>query len=1198
MSIKLFMKGVFLLCITLGSLLASDLNAQVKPIDEVQIVLKKSNYSLREFFTETEQQTAFKFFYTDKLIRKAQEVQFTFRRADVEAFLMEVSRQTDLQFRQVNNSISVIPSTKSSKEKIPIKINREEIVVTGKVVDDQGVAVPGATVMIEGTSTGTATDADGNYSIQVEEGAVLLISFIGYQTQRVMVGNSTVLNVTLREDSTALEEVVVIGFGERKKKDLTGSISTVDAEAIGRITTASPQFALQGNATGVRVINASGNPNDAPQIFVRGIGTWNGDSQPLYVVDGQIFEPPRAGNEDVIGASGLVTPPNIFNSLNANDIESISVLKDASAAAIYGSRAANGVVLITTKRGKSGRPVIEVDTRTGFQNMPTLPMLNTQQYVDVTREMYNNNINPDITIENNLYGRNEVNDAIRLTSFNPQFDPESPYYISNRATYNWQDDLIKRNAINQAYDVKVSGASDRVDYYVSAGLFDQHGMINSNTLRRYTGAINLNVTATDWLKLGINYKYTSQSSENYGGDVLDLAVTPPWQPIYDPNHPTGYAPVLDPFRFGDTWQTIRLYGQGTRNNVAALADINTSFMDIDRNLGQFYVELTPLRGLTLRGSLNLDYTQQDRWGVNPYSITNYFQAAGLDPRAVNPNAPNSLGSMSHRINNISNYQSDFMATYNTVISEVHNFSVTAGVQDQRHRRENFELSTQNLTNLQENPKYTGFSGDLQNNNGFYGWDQRFWFGTVGRASYHYDSKYYLDLSYRRDASNGFDNQYRWGDFYSVSGAWRISSEDFFDLPFIDDLKIRGGWGEAGNDQAAVGRYAFLSRVNTGSSTYRWGSGNGNAIGNLSLGAVVGDFPNPSLSWEVSTTTNVGFDALFLRNRFNLTVEWYSRVTSGILQTVDLPHSVGTNNPLFNIGEMQNRGVDMMLGYNERIGAVRFNLSGNISFVRNEVTKLYQGQPFLISGLHRAHPDNVIRIEEGRSIGTLWGYKMGGIFQTQDEINAYFSEYTDNNISNVNFVQPGDAYFLDVQGNPTDDEPFYSKTPDGRINEFDRTAIGNSIPGFTYGINGSLGWKGFDLSFSFYGEGDVEKVNSARRRLESMSGATNQMATVVNRWTPESPSWDMPRAVMGDPAGNNRLSDRWVESAAFFRLNNWQIGYTIPPTVLAKLNNTVSQLRMYVGGQNNLYLHRWRAIDPVNDSFPLARAISFGINARF
>ncbi len=993
--------------------------------------------------------------------------------------------------------------------------------------------------------------------------------------------------------------MIVVGFGERKKRDLTGSVSTVTAEAIEKIGTASPQFALQGNTTGVRVINTSGNPNDAPQIFVRGIGTWNGDSQPLYVVDGQILEPPRAGNEDEISGGGLNTPPNLFNLINPNDIESISVLKDASAAAVYGSRAANGVVLITTKKGKRGAPTVEFSTRLGVKNSPTYSMLNTPQYVDLTREMYENSTNPDVSLAKNLYGRQEPNDAVRLTSFNPQFDPNSPYFLGNSPTYNWQDALVNRNALNQTYDVKVSGANDRVDYYLSAGFLEQEGLINRNNLRRYTGAINLNVRVTDWLKVGANYKYTSQLSTDYGGDLLSIATVPPWQPLYDATNRFGYAPVLDPYRFGNTWQGIKIYGQGSKSNALALSDLNHGSFDINRSLGQFYVEISPLAGLRFRGSLNLDYSKQDRFSLAAFSISNVFRTDGRDPRTESPNAPNSLGRMEHRINNTFNYQSDFTATYTRTFATRHNLDLTAAVQDQRHSRELVNLSSENLNNLTEDPRNTGYSNDLANNSSIYGRSMRFWFGLVGRASYNYDSKYYLDFSYRRDASNGFDRAYRWGDFYSVAGAWRISRESFFNVPFVDDLKLRGGWGQAGNDQAAVGRYAFLSRVNGGLTSYRWGSGAGNAIGNISLGAMVNDFPNPALSWEVATTTYLGLDAYLLKNKMNVTLEWYNRVTSGILQTVSLPLSVGTNNPLFNIGEMENKGLDLLVGYNSNIRDFSYNISGNISFVRNKVTKLYQGQPLFIAGLLERNPADIARIEEGRSVGVIWGYKVGGIFQSQDEIDAHYANTPDSNVGNVSFVEPGDMYFQDIQGNPTESERFYSKTPDGRINDNDRTEIGNTIPGFTYGLNLSLTWKGFDVSTSFYGEGDVQKINFERRTMEAMSGGgPNYMATTLDRWTPVNRDSGMPRAVFGDPAGNNRISDRWVESAAFFRLNNWQFGYTVPATALSKINNIVRSLRFYVGGENNIYLFRWTGIDPVNGSFPLPRTFSVGLNVRF
>ena len=1160
-----------------------------------KVTINRSDVSVTTIIKEIKRQSGYNFLYDAGALFNTPRVTVKAIDADLAEVLEQCFDGLSLDYvirdKYVIISKKVLPNSEIKS------IQQRE--VSGRVTSDKGESLEGVTVKVQNSSIVTSTDANGGFRIVIPSADnTLTFSLLGFENQQVSVSQTqSSLNVVMTPSVSSLDEVVVVGFGERRRGDLTGSISTVTAADIGRIPQASPQFALQGHTTGVRVAPVSGNPNEAPQIFVRGVGTWNGASQPLYVVDGQIFEPPRDGNEDVISSGSLRTPPNIFNLINANDIESISVLKDASAAAIYGSRAANGVVLITTKRGKSDRPIIEFDANMAVQNMPTFDMLSTEQFVDIAREMYENSRNPDVSIARNLYGRDEPSDAVRLTSFNPQFDPESPYYIADRTTYNWQEELVDRNALNQNHSLRVSGATPRVDYYISGGYFDQNGGINKNRLKRYTGAINLNVKATDWAKVGVNYKYTNQTSTNYGGDLEALAYAPPWQPIYG-SHPSGYETVIDPYRLGTTWQGLKKYGQASIENLAALADFNTPYFDLERNFGQLYVELTPLKGLGLRGSLNLEYTSQDRWGLDQMVITNLFRPAGQDPRLQYPNAPNSQARIEHRINNSFNYQTDFTASYTKIFASKHHLNVVAGVQDQRHRRETVNLNSDNITHIPENPRYTGWGGDLANNNSFYSWNQRFWFGMVGRASYHYDSKYYLDVSMRRDASNGFARDFRWGNFYAVSGAWRISSEPFFNVEFVDDLKIHGGWGEAGNDEAAVGRYAFLSRVNTGSTTYRWGSGNGDAIGIMQLGATVADFPNPSLSWEVASTVNVGFDALLLNNRLNVTAEWYRRITSGILQTVSLPLSVGTSNPLFNIGELENKGVDLLVGFKDRAGAFNYGISGNISFVSNMVTKLYNDQPLLISGLHRRHADNVVRIEEGRSIGTIWGYKAGGIFQTQQEIDEHFANTPDNLVTNVSHVAPGDMYFLDVHGNPTDEERFYSTTPDGRINDFDRTEIGNVLPGYTYGVNLNLGWKGLDLVVNFYGEGDVDKVNSSRRRFESMSGVHNQLATTVDRWTPTNTNTDVPRAVVGDPAGNNRMSDRWVEDASFFRLNTWQLGYSLQNSALTALGNTVSSLRVFVGGHNNIYLHRWSTLDPVNDAFPLPKTFTMGLNARF
>jgi len=1184
-----------LFCFSL--LLAGESNAQKsESVNDITISIELEKVTLAEAFNKIEAITDFTFNYHRAELSDNQFINYTFRNATVADVLLYISKQSGLRFKQVNNNINV---SKRRNSLWKSNINNEPLTiiqtrkVTGTVTsDDAPEGLPGVNVILKGTNTGTITDLNGDYSIDVpEEGATLVFSSVGYIEEEITVSNQSVVNVDMIPDIKQLQDIVIVGFGERRKKDLTGSISSVDAEAIEKSGSISPQFALQGNSTGVRVVNNSGDPNEAPEIYVRGIGTWVGDSQPLYVIDGQIIEPPRADNESTIAGHGLSTPPNLWNLINPNDIESISVLKDASSAAIYGSRAANGVVLITTKKGKQGKPKLEFNAKMGVQNIPTYDMLNTQQYVNLINEQYTNNSNPDVTLEQDLYGR--PNDTSALQAFNPQFDPQSPFYISDRTTYDWQDELVRDNAFSQSYDVKYSGANEHLDYYVSASYLDQENNLLGNNIERYTGAVNINTNLTDWLKAGINYKYSHQVSElNDHGELRTIAGVAPWQPLRDPSNQYGYAEVIAPYQFGDTWQQNKIYGQGSDINFLAYSDLNYRDYTIDRNLGQFYIEVNPLKGLTLRGSLNMDLTKQDQFGIDAWSRVNVFDPTGTDPSIEAVDAPNSLGEMRTRVNTFFNFQSDFTATYKFILGEDHNFNLTAAVQDQRYRKEYQMIVGQNLTFINDDhPKRTQYANDFVNNTSMNEHDQLYWFGYVGRLSYSYQEKYYLDGSFRRDGSNGFADEYQWGNFYSLSGAWRISSEPFMsEVPFLNDLKIRAGWGEAGNDDAAAGNYAFLTQVENVTS-YRWGSGNGDPVGNLFLGSLIDDFANPTLSWEVATTTYAGFDALLFNNRLNFTFEWYNRVTDGILQRVQLPVSTGGLDPLFNIAQLENRGIDLMLGYNDQIGDFSYGISGNISFVENEVTEIFQDQPF---------SSNAGRIEEGRPIGHIWGYKVGGIFQSQDEIDAFFEQYDDEQVQNEDYVEPGDMYFQDIGSSPTDDEPFYSSTPDDSlINSFDRTQIGNPIPGYTYGINLNLGWKGLDLTMNFYGEGDVTKVNQAMREFESMTGISNQWTTTLDRWTPENPSTSMPRAVQDDPAGNNRSpSTRWVESAAFLRLNNWQLGYTLPNNILAGMDNVISSLRIYVGGQNNLYFNNWSGIDPVNDNFPLLRSYNFGLNAKF
>ncbi len=1053
--------------------------------------------------------------------------------------------------------------------------------VTGKVTGIKGEPLPGVSVIVKGTTTGVITDSEGKYSILIKnKSGSLLFKYVGYTSQEIAINGQSVINASLTEDSKGLNEVVVIGYGSRKKKDITGSISAITAKDIENTPYASPEFALQGKVSGVRIVNSSGDPTAAPNIYVRGIGTWNGAAQPLYVIDGQIITPPTAGNSDLIGTI------NLWTLVNPNDIESISVLKDASSAAIYGSRGANGVILITTRRGKKGAPVLEFNGTVGTQNVPTYKMLNSQQLIDLTREMYMNNSSPDININKDLYGRNQTDLPTLLNNYSPQLDPTSPYYLgANPENYNWQNELVHKNAISQNYDVKVSGASDASNYYVSAGYTNQQSVLRGNDLERFTLTSNVNTSIGKYIRAGINYRLTKQTDQNNSTvNLEDAAGYLPWQPIHDPNNPTAYAMPVTPYFGGTAWNPVKLYGIGTKDNFFAIRNENVVDFNLLRNMGQGFLEFEPIKGLVFRAQLSADYTYQERKNFQNV-LSEEYKVNGQDPASFGNGS--SFGDYGLRTNKFLNYQADYTVSYNKTFG-LHSLNLLASVQDQYHTQYNEDLETTNTDT--NDPKKIGINNEVGYVSGFAGTNQeKYWFGYVARASYNYASTYYLDASFRRDASNGFAPDKRFGNFYSASGAYRISTLDFIkNLKFINDLKIRGGWGQAGNDEAVVGNYAFLSNKSD-QGTYGLGSGNGVPNGLYNLGVTFPAFPNRDIRWETVATSYVGLEATMFGNKLSVNLEFWKRLTSNILQYVNLPYSVGTDNPAFNIGTLRNTGIDLEASYNNKIGDFNYAIGGNISFVHNKVLSLYNHEPLYTSYGY---------VQEGQPIGIIWGYKVGGIFKNQAQIDQYFAKYTDANVTDKTLVKPGDMYFQDVHGDPTAKEPFYSKTPDGKIDSYDQTNLGSTIPGYTYGINATLGYKAFDVTLNFYGEGDVVKVNTFKENFTNMAGpGGNESIAVLNRWTPQNPNATLPRAVYGDPAGNNRYSDRWVESGAFFRLNSWQLGYSLPGKLLQN-THVFSKLRIFVGGQNNFTITRYSGIDPVNDQYPLPKMINVGVNARF
>ncbi|GAB4019917.1 SusC/RagA family TonB-linked outer membrane protein [Spirosoma koreense] len=1064
----------------------------------------------------------------------------------------------------------------------------------GKILDaGNNMPLPGANIVLAGSVQGTTSDANGNFSLSAPTSAQrFVVSFVGYLRKEVPITNASDYTISLTAEEGSLSEVVVIGYGSREKKDLTGAISTVSSKEISKSIAQAPELAMQGRMAGVYVSTPGGSPLARPQVRIRGVSTF-GNAEPLYVVDGIPLTEYGSGSDN---ASGSITRDirgnvNVLSMINPNDIESMSVLKDASAAAIYGVRAANGVVLITTKKGVKGTPKVDVSISHSIQNVTkTLKMLDVNQFTALYREAYANN----------------PNEAKNLPV---QFDPANAAYLGNRPTTDWQTPLLNKNAPNTDYSLRISGGNDATRYYVSGGFTNTEGPLIFNNLKRYSMATNLDTKVSKYVSAGLTYRLAYSEAVDKTPAALQYAAdTSPWQAIYDPNGPQGYAPAVNvtfkpnpdlgsdvasrplylpaiPPKVIDA--TTLLWGPETNNNIYGVAATTDRTYTLLRNMGTAYLQVEPITGLKFKGTLSADwyYNRRNDWTATENYL--FLQNPG-NPYTVGDGT--SKGTYGERHTRNSNIVKEFSINYTHAYGD-HHIDLLANAMDQRYVYEflqggasQIQFSQPEFRSLTNVQPYTNASS-FREINALQGY--------LGRVSYNYASRYYLDATVRRDGASRFAPGYKWGTFPAVSAAWRISAEPFMkSATFVDDLKIRGGWGKLGNQETRS--FAYLSLISD-APDYALGSGNGNGIGTLLNGVSLPDFPVQNLTWEIGKTTSLGVDGSFFKGKLTATIEYYNRLTSGILQAANLAASVGNQNqPILNIASVRNSGMEFQLGYNGSVGKdFRYTLSGNLTTVKNRVESTFQNLPF---------GNEFGRIEVGQPMNYLWGYEKGGIFQNQAEIDAWKAKYSD--ATNNNNFAPGDMYFKDVYGNPTEAGQTVSPTPDGKINTNDRTFLGSTIPGYYYGFNLGGSYKNFDLSIFFQGVGDIYRYNGWRAAGENMSSTgTNQWTTTLNRWTPQNPSTTMPRAVRSDPANNNRFSDRFVESAAFLRLKNVQLGYTLPSSVTRSLG-FINGLRAYVGATNLFVITPWTGPDPEDidrggtDLIPPVRSITMGVSASF
>jgi TonB-linked SusC/RagA family outer membrane protein len=1021
--------------------------------------------------------------------------------------------------------------------------------IQGKILDEKGNPVPGATVQVKGSNKTVVTDQQGNFTLSVpSSSSILIVSFVGYEPKEIAVGTKSSINATLERANTTMGEVVVVGYGTQKKSDLTGAISSVSAKDLSKATPMNATEALQGRAAGVMVTTNSGAPGSEGAIRIRGIGTVN-NNDPLYVVDGM-----------------FVTS---ISYLNPSDIARIEVLKDASATAIYGSRGANGVVLITTHKGSSGKPVIVLNANTSISKVSNLTKtLNRDQYLDYKKTAY-------------------VNGYLRsVPNANPSIDPfttTDPFFnfvkllktqYDKGYNTNWADELFK-TAVVQNYDIGIRGGANNVRYAASAGYFDQKGILENSSFKRYTFRLNTDYTISKRLVVGENLSITNSSTLGLAGFaegrsnsvVTQILSADPLTPIINPD-----ANVNDPdYRYN---KFLHSDVSNADNPAAVISRINDR-SNLLKFVGNVFGELELIKGLKLRTSFGYDYNSFDNSAFSPK-----FFISAIEQSATS--------TVSQEHNHFFGQVWENTLNYNTKIAD-HSITGLLGYTEELYKGKFTNASRQGTANndpsLQVLNAATGAIALTGNKT------QTALKSYFARVNYTYADKYLITATVRRDGSSKFAADKQWGTFPSVSTGWRISNEKFFQnlkASFISNLKLRAGWGQIGNQSMPGGtNNPYLSLVE-GINGYRYIFGDALANGNYltSLGT-------PRISWETSQQTNVGLDLGLFRNKLTLSADYFVKNTKDMLLQVQLPSYAGFPSiPYTNAGDIQNKGFEIVMAYEGTAGDLSYGITVNASKFINKAVSLGAGnKPIVFNDLSTGL--NVNRTEVGRSIGEFYGWIIDGIFQNISEVQAY----NKNGQPIQPFSLPGDFRFNDLNG-------------DGVINASDQTWIGNPLPKLTYGFNLNLGYKNFDLSALFQGSYGNKLLNvnkKYRRTLNGQSGA--DLVAYEAAWRGEGTSNTQPIMSTVDRNDNFRVSDWYVEDGSYLRLKNLQIGYKISDSWLK--NAGISSSRIWLGGTDLFTITNYSGNDPEAglsaspiqagrefSSYPKIKRFSLGVNLTF
>jgi TonB-linked SusC/RagA family outer membrane protein len=1004
-------------------------------------------------------------------------------------------------------------------------------VITGKVTDESGAALPGVTVTIKGTTTAVGTDINGAFRIVVpDEQAVLVFSSVGYASKEVAVSGKSVINVALTGDAKALNEIVVVGYGTQKRANVTGAVSSVNSKTISALPVGGIDQALQGRVAGLTVTN-NGSPGSAPIVQIRGVSSIGYGADPLYIIDGF---------------------PGSIGALDPRDIQSVDVLKDASAAAIYGSRATNGVIIVTTKKGSTGKIQVSFDSYAGVQKVAkTYDLLNTSQYLQYERA---------------LNGAAGIGLPPRLQPANFNL----PIYAGSSQTFaqtntDWQDAYFK-NGVLQQHTVSLSGGNENSRIFTSAGYFNQDGIAVGTSFSRKNFRINSDHNINKFITIGETFN-TSVTRQRFGippgnrTPITNVIRMQPYLPVYNPNNPGGFFGPQSSFDGADPVNPVE----------QALINENRNFGMAIRGNAYLTVKFTPW--LKFNSTYGIDYGTNRQEQYTP--IYNDGGTSSSPLASITENTGSGTTTLYTQ-----------QLTFDHTFASKHHVSAVAVYEVQTNRSDSQNsFGNQNNNTIRTLHNATNTTTD-------YTYNTNVLHSLVGRVGYDFEGKYLVSGSIRRDGLSVWAPGHKYQNFPAASVGWKVDQESFMKgIKSISEFKIRGGYGVTGINGTVLGNYPYVSPVSAGGTTYPF---NNLATGvNSGNGSFYSALSNYFLHWETTKSTNIGFDLGLFQNAFTLSAEVYKRKTDNLILTIPLPPSDGVGAPIANVGSIQNKGFELTAGYHKTSGDFKYDITGVFGLSRNKVLSLTGAANGTITAGGDADFGGggpLTNTSVGQPIQYFYGYQVEGIFQNAADVTGHASQTG---------AAPGDLKFKDVN-------------KDGVINADDRVNLGSYLPKFTYSLNYTASYRNFDLALFFQGVNGNKIFNAEKIIAEGMSRLFNSDVNVLRAWTPTNTNTNIPRAISGDPNSNVRPSSRWVESGSYFRLKNLQLGYNLPtPWLKSATNNLVSKVRIYVSSTNLFTVTKYTGLDPEVGSkngtltngidygqYPTPRVFQAGLQATF